>query len=350
MPGFFSWVSNLFSSSPQRPTPVVPEARLLNPAKEQSDLDDVKDGLELTRQLEEHLFCWLLDAKPAALAHESSSAGEVLGDLENRLTKGELDELPRQPLSLPMLLRALADDTADRHSVTDIILRDPALTDQLLQVANSPYFRHGDKTIESVDQAVFLLGADGIRNVISAAVMRPMMAARNSGEALFAQRVWRWGMSSARASEQIAKLHGLDSSAHFMAGLLPALAYLTLYRELQRICRASLNRGPSPALIRQAMTRYQWTTSQLLAKDWNLPPRFSALLLAAERPVPGQNQTPLNDGIIIGTREVLRHANQRNLAEEDLPSVVQLSPQQITQVREKLLAMLKDEGRSPTRM
>ncbi len=348
MPGFLSWITSLFSS-PQPPTQVLPEARLINPAKAQTN-DDLENGLELTHRLEENLFCWLLDAKPSALTGEPSSATEILGELENRLTEGQMDELPRQPLSLPMLLRALADESTDRQSVTDIILRDPALTDQLLQVSNSPFFRHGDKTIESVDQAVFLLGIDGIRNVVSAAVMRPMMAARNSGEALFAQRVWRWGLSCARASEQIAKLHNADTSAHFMAGLLPALAYITLYRELQRICRARINSAPTPALIRQAMTRYQWSTSQLLAKAWNLPPRFSALLLAAERPAPKQDQTPLNDGIIIGTREVLLHANQRNLAEDDLPNVVQLNPQQIKLVRESLLAMLRDEGRSPARL
>ncbi len=348
MPGFLSWITSLFSS-PQPATPVLPEARLINPAKEQTS-DDLENGLELTHQLEENLFCWLLDANPSELAGGFSPAPEILGELENRLSQGRLDELPRQPLSLPMLLKALANESSDRQSVTDIILRDPALTDQLLQVSNSPFFRHGDKTIESVDQAVFLLGIDGIRNVVSAAVMRPMMAARNSGEALFAQRVWRWGLSCARASEQIAKLHNADTSAHFMAGLLPALAYITLFRELQRICRAQQNSAPTPALIRQAMTRYQWSTSQLLAKAWNLPPRFSALLLAAERPAPRQDQTPLNDGIIIGTREVLLHANQRNLPEADLPNVVQLNPQQIKLVRESLLAMLRDEGRSPARL
>ncbi|WP_273426001.1 HDOD domain-containing protein [Marinobacter sp.] len=349
MPGFLSWISSLFSS-PQPPTPVLPEARLINPAKEQSNDDNLENGLELTRKLEEHLFCWLLDAKPSALIGESWHASEILGELEHRLSEDQLDELPRQPLSLPMLLRALADESTARQHVTEIILRDPGLTDQLLQVANSPFFRHGDKIIESIDQAVFLLGIDGIRNVVSAAVMRPMMAARNSVEALFAKRVWRWGLSCARASEQIAKFHNADTSAHFMAGLLPALAYITLFRELQRICRAQQNTPPPPALIRQAMTRYQWSTSQLLAKAWNLPPRFSALLLAAERPAPRQDHTPLNDGIIIGTREVLRNANQRNLAEDDLPKVVQLNSQQIKLVRESLLAMLRDEGRSPARL
>ena len=176
------------------------------------------------------------------------------------------------------------------------------------------------------------------------------MAARNSREALFAKRVWRWGLTCARASELSARLQNADASAHFMAGLLPALAYITIRRELQRLCRARLKCDPSPALTRFALAQHQWTTSQLLAREWHLPPKFNALLLAAERPAPRQKQTPLNDGMIIGTREVLWHANQRTLAEADLPEMVRLAPQQIDQLRESLRTVLREGGRSAVRM
>ncbi|MBW4934247.1 HDOD domain-containing protein [Marinobacter sp. F4206] len=348
MPGFLSWISGLFSH-PQPAAP-APEPRLFNPAQDQSENDDPETGALLARQLEEHLFCWLLDVEPSELEGDLSSATEVLEELEHRLSAGRMEELPRQPMSLPMLMRALSDDAADRHSLTEIILGDPALTDQLLQIANSPYFRHGEHTIDSVDQAVFLLGVDGIRNVVSAAVMRPMMAARNSREALFAQRVWRWGLTCARASELSARAQEADSSAHFMAGLLPALAYITVRRELHRICRARLKCDPDPALTRHALARHQWATSQLLANEWHLPPKFNALLLAAERPAPRQTQTALNDGMIIGTREVLQHANQHSLAEEDLPKVLRLAPEQIDQLRQSLRAMLQEGGRSAVRV
>lgn len=348
MPGFLSWISGFFSN-PQ-PAPPASEPRLFNPAHDQSTLEDTEASALLARQLEDNLFCWLLDVAPSALEADLSAATEVMDELQQRLSEGQLDELPRQPLSLPMLMRALSDETIDRQSLTDIILGDPALTDQLLQMANSPYFRHGDQPIDSVDQAVFMLGLDGIRNVVSAAVMRPMMAARNSREALFAQRVWRWGLTCAKAAELSARVQGADPSAHFMAGLLPALAYITIRRELHRICRARLNCDPDPAMIRHALARHQWATSQLLAHEWQLPPKFNALLLGAERPAPRQTQTPLNDGMIIGTREVLRHANQRNLAEEDLPKVLKLTPEQIGPVRQSLKTMLQEGGRSAARM
>ncbi|HAU18868.1 MAG TPA: histidine kinase, partial [Marinobacter adhaerens] len=245
MPGFLSWISGLFPS--KQSAPPAPEARLFNPSPEKPATDTPDTSPELAQQLEEHLFCWLLDAEPAALRADLSSYEEVLEELYQRLTSNKMEELPRQPMSLPMLMRALSDESTDRQRLTEIILGDPSLTDQLLQIANSPYFRTSDHAIESVDQAVFVLGVDGIRNVISAAVMRPMMAARNSREALFGQRGWRWGLTCARAAELIARTQGEDTSAHFMVGLLPSLAYITIRRELQRICRSRTAIGePEP--------------------------------------------------------------------------------------------------------
>src|SRR5690554_3021349 len=343
MPGFFSWISGLFS--PQQPAQVAAETRLFNPSSnrqaESSELSADTSG-----QLEEHLFCWLLDSQPAKLREDAPGSEKILTELERRLNTSEMEELPRKPGSLPMLMRALSSEMTEHKQLTDIILSDPSLTDQLLQVANSPFFRPGDHVIESVDQAVFVLGLDGIRNVIAAAVMRPMMAARNSREALFAQRAWRWGLTCARAAELIARIHRDDTSAHFMVGLLPALAYITIRRELGRIYRAqSAGSEPEPAVLRTALIRHQWTACQLLANVWNLPPKYHAWLLSAERPAPRQAHSALTDGLLLGTREVLRHARQRNLPEDKLVQIVHLTPEQVTPVRKAVLRMLQ-EGKS----
>lgn len=342
MPGFFSWISGFFTTEKPSPPPAS-EARLFNSVKAMELCAAVDDEQSLALQLEENLFCWLLDTGPANLRAESTSSDSVLQELEYRLANNKMEELPRQPMTIPMLMKALSDESGDRHKLSQIILGDPSLTDQILQVANSPYFRAGDHTIESVDQAVFILGMDGIRNVIAAAVMRPMMAARNSREALFSQRAWRWGITCARAAEFIARFQNEDASAHFTVGLLPALAYITIRRELQQICRAQRSgEEPDVVLIRNALARYQWVACQLIAKEWSLPPKYHAYLMAAERPAPDQEQTTLIDGMVIGSREVLRHAHQRNLPEEDLEKIVGLSAEQIGRVRTALKAVLSE--------
>ncbi len=344
MPGFFSWIAGFFVT--EKPTPpAVSEARLFNPSKSTKPAIAAEDAQSLSLQLEENLFCWLLDTGPAQLRSEQAPSHQALQELDHRLANRKMEELPRRPMTLPMLMKALSDESGDRQKLSQIILGDPSLTDQILQVANSPYFRTGDATIESVDQAVFILGIDGIRNVISATVMRPMMAARNSREALFAQRAWRWGLTCARAAEFIAKLQGEDASAHFTVGLLPALSYITIRRELQQICRAQRGGGePDVVLIRTALARYQWVASQLIASEWGLPPKYHAYLMSAERPVPDQEQAALVDGMVIGSREVLRHAHQRNLPEEDLEHIVHLTPEQTGRVRTAIKALLSQQS------
>lgn len=347
MSGFFSWIAGLLSQPKVAPIATRNEPRLFNPSE--TDAPDPQNPTsELVAQLEENLFSWLLDVEPKKLKTAGQNTSNVLAELEQRLAYHKLEELPRQPATLPQLLKALSGETTERRQISKIILSDPALTDQLLQVVNSPFFRLGQHHIESVDQAIFVLGINGIRSVTAAAVMRPMMAARNSREALFTQRAWRWALTCARATEMIGKIQGEDTSAYFVLGLLPGLAYLTIRREVWRISQThGDDKEPDPALLRTAMTRQQWTVCQLMANAWGLPPKYHAWLLSAERPTPGQPHCALTNGLLLGSREILRHAHQRNLPEQELYRIIDLPPEQITNVRNALQAALEEGRTSP---
>ncbi|SET17690.1 MULTISPECIES: HDOD domain-containing protein [Marinobacter] len=343
MPGLFSWIrARLFQGHGATDYRADSNARVSSAKLPQGD-PHADQSREPRDRLDDHLFCWLLDCSPRQLGTPSPFTGKILREIENRLDQNRLEELPRQPLTLPILMRTLGSESTTRKDVSGIILSDAALTDQVLQVANSPFFKAGDQIVETVDQAVFLLGLDGIRNVVSASVMRPMLAARNSTESTFTQRVWRWGLSCARAAELIALNRKEESTSYFMAGLLPALSYLTLRREVQSIIRRRYpDQQATPQMYYEAIDRFAWATAQKVARAWNLPPRYHALLLAAERPVPGEGDAPLTEGITLGTREVLRDAHQRNLADEELQALMSLEPRQLEKVRQMLSRFLAE--------
>ncbi|WP_372972718.1 HDOD domain-containing protein [Marinobacter sp.] len=343
MPGILSWIMDRLFQGHGAADSRNPASNGFSTRKRPSDSLQPDPDRSARDRLDDHLFCWLLDCSPRQLTTPSPFTGKILREIENRLDSNRLEELPRQPLTLPTLMRTLASESTTRKDVTGIILSDAALTDQVLQVANSPFFKAGDQTVETVDQAVFLLGLDGIRNVASASVMRPMLAARNSTESTFTQRVWRWGLSCARASELIALNRKEESTSYFMTGLLPALAYLTLRREVQSIIRRRYpDQHATPQMYYEAMHRFAWATAQKVARAWNLPPRYHALLLTAERPVPGNDHSPLNDGLVLGTREVLRDAHQRNLADDELQALISLETRQLDKVRQILSRFLAE--------
>jgi HD-like signal output (HDOD) protein len=355
MPGLLSWIVGFLNrASKPAPNPATGDSALEKGgigSKDDSNSKTKADAHNLNATiLNQHLFCWLLDTRPKVLEADQENAESMIAAMSKRLRAGKVNELPRQPMSLPMLMSALSDDTTTRQDLSAIILRDPALTDQLLKVANSPFFRPDKNIIETVDQAIFMLGMDGIRSVVSAALMRPMISARNAQEATFTARAWRWGMACARASETIARLQGKDASIYFMAGLLPALAYITLYRETHRMMPADADGNaakPKPAALHQILVHYQWPVARLIARTWGLSDSFQGLLHRPES-TRGNDDSALSDGVVIGTREVLRYGRQRNLAEEDLPALVQLEADEIQKVQAALKPMLEDTEKAHT--
>ena len=104
----------------------------------------------------------------------------------------------------------------------------------------------------------------------------------------------------------------------------------------------SANQQPTAHTFHQAMQQFQWATAQKVAHAWGLPPRYHALLLTAERPAPEHDQSPLNDGIVLGTREVLRDAHQRNLADEELLRALSISEDQLSKVQQVLSRLLAE--------
>ncbi|SFR55848.1 HDOD domain-containing protein [Marinobacter daqiaonensis] len=342
MSGILAWISGKLFSGRHAPPDTV-SRKTPAPVPDSGTRGDTKDQGPLEK-LEDHLYCWLLDTGPRQLNEPSDLTARVVREIESRLENNALEELPRQPLTLPTLMRTLGNESTTRKEVAGIILSDSALTNQVLSVANSPFFKVGDQPVETVEQAVFLLGLDGIRNVASASVMRPMLAARNSSEALFTQRVWRWGLTCSRASELIALTRHEESTSYFMVGLLPALSYLILRREVQRIFKRKFpDRTPSAHTYHEVMRTFQWQTARKVARAWHLPARYHALLLKNPGyPDPDAANSPLRDGIILGTREALRDAHQRNLGDDELRALLSLEPKQLEKVRHILVRLLSE--------
>ena len=92
-------------------------------------------------------------------------------------------------MQLPKLLQAINDETASRGALSQIIAGDPALAGNLLRLANSPFYRHSPEPIESLDRAVAMLGIEGLRSMIAAALMQPVFRISGGGFAQFGDEI-----------------------------------------------------------------------------------------------------------------------------------------------------------------
>ena len=130
---------------------------------------------------------------------------------------GRIRELPTLPVVLGRVLSIAADPEASALELGQVITTDQSLSAALLRVVNSAYYGFY-RRIESVTQAIVVLGFFEVRNLTLTATAFRTLAAENS--AYDRRQLWRHALAAGMAAERCAYLAGKKISGCFEAGLL----------------------------------------------------------------------------------------------------------------------------------
>jgi HD-like signal output (HDOD) protein len=213
------------------------------------------------------------DPRTATHAVIEKAVVATLSDLAN-----QPKHLPRRPQLLPQLLQAVNDDGASLRGIARLIARDPALTGNLLRIANSAAYRVQPSPIESIERAVAVLGTHGIRSTIAAAVMQPVLSTGGAFAPL-PEVIWEHSMRAASAAESHAMLVGNDDPfAAQLLGLLNGLGAIAIFRIARDEFAEHPETVPSATLITRLIDQYAAPTAARIAASWELSERVVAAL------------------------------------------------------------------------
>ncbi|HBS63966.1 MAG TPA: histidine kinase, partial [Stenotrophomonas sp.] len=113
--------------------------------------------------------------------------------------------LPRRPQLLPQLIQTVNDHEASARAMAAIIGQDPVLTGNLLRIANSPVYRLQARPVDSLQRAVTLVGTEGIRQIISAVLVQPVMHLQCAAFPQFDAVIWEHALLASRAAADHAR-------------------------------------------------------------------------------------------------------------------------------------------------
>ncbi|WP_223214382.1 HDOD domain-containing protein [Xanthomonas cucurbitae] len=204
----------------------------------------------------------VLDAVGDALAH---------ADLRPHL-------LPRRPHLLPQLMRAVNDPDASGRAIAAIIAQDPTLAANLLRIANSVLYRPQGAPLENLERAVVHIGTEGVRQILAAAVMQPVLSLDGGLHARLPAAVWDYALRTATAAAAYMREHGGDSLSAQLAGLLQGLGAVVILRALRN---AYAERPGVPYQLDVAailVERHTAAVAKTIATTWELPPAVSTAL------------------------------------------------------------------------
>ena len=156
----------------------------------------------------------------------------------------KIESLPLEPKILVPLLGALADLESDMTRIVDMISFDPALTAKLLQICNSAFFGLA-KPVNAVSEAVNRLGFEIVYCIAAIAsgeqFYKPSIHNHQDGS-----KLWKHAVTTAFASQFIAKGIQGDGSLLFTVGLLHDIGKLVMGEALKDEYRALIENPHGP--------------------------------------------------------------------------------------------------------
>jgi HD-like signal output (HDOD) protein len=217
-------------------------------------------------------------ATPSELA-ELEPATRVIADLEL-----QAKYLPRRPSLLPRLMSAINSDSNSMRELARIIGEDGTLVGGLLKLSNSAFYgvrRH--KPIESLEKAVTLVGTDGMRSLVTTALLHPVMTGAQGPFSSFAEATWEHSQYAAGSAElHAARIEHADVFSARLLALLLGLASNAVFRIAREHC-VSAN-SVRPAAMAQFLDDWVPPTALRIAENWQLPVDLCAVLAAPDNP------------------------------------------------------------------
>jgi HD-like signal output (HDOD) protein len=202
------------------------------------------------------------------------AAQQVLERIEARP-----EYIPRRPSLLPKLLATVNDSEATFTEMARIIAQDPALTGNLLRIANSPIYRVSNLPVESIERAVTLVGVRGIRSIIAVALLQPVMTSGSGAYSRFPELVWEHTLYSSLAAESHATQ--IEKAEPFLAqlcGLLYGLSAIVVFRIVRDQFAAQPHLQGDPASFARLLETWVAPTAGRIAVSWELSQRVQYAL------------------------------------------------------------------------
>lgn len=219
-----------------------------------------------------------------------------------------IQELPSLPIVVTKVLEETQKENVSATTIERLIGSDAALTAKTLRVVNSAYYGMS-KQIESLSQAVVILGIQQLRNLVLSIGAMGAFRATTSAQKEAHRQHWMHSIASASAAITLARKRRVgthDQEVAFVAGLLHDLGRLFLFTNFAEtyidIDRRAKNGEDLLDLERRHLGLTHSQVGQVLAHVWKFPDRLGELMGAHEGPFTDDSNTM---GLIVHVAHLL---------------------------------------------
>ena len=209
-----------------------------------------------------------------------------------RRVVANIRNLPTPPIVFQQIQKVINDPNVSAGSIAAVLSEDPAMSIKVLKLTNSAFYGLS-REVDSVKQAVLIVGLEAIKNLVLSASVLDMFKGKNIDED-FNDKFWRHSLATGVACRMLAKKikhRGfLDADPAFSAGLLHDIGKLILicflpeeaaaYRTMREADKHSTDHQVEERAI--GFTHAQ--IGGVLAETWKLPGKLAEAITFHHKP------------------------------------------------------------------
>lgn len=245
-------------------------------------------GWQAALDVDSRFYPWLLGAYGKHVEHGEEKPLLIALDRLCRSDFSNSRHIPRVPSVLPQLLKSLRNENVSGDELAGHIARDVSLVAEIISEVNSSYYNPADK-ISSLDNAIRLLGINGLRLLVARSAFRPLIQLQSGHvTSVVAPLMWEQSEKCAYACRFLAQERGLGTFHAFLAGLLQNIGMMIAFRTLDQIMNAPA--VPLATEFRLRFLHMGHILSYRIAQQWNFPDEVMSALkdqVAHARPLQG---------------------------------------------------------------
>jgi putative nucleotidyltransferase with HDIG domain len=224
--------------------------------------------------------------------------------IDNRVKQvvSNIRNLPTPPIVFHQIQRVLNDPNVSAKEIAGILQEDPAMSVKVLKLTNSAFYGL-QREIESVKQAVIIVGLEAIKNLVLSASVLDMFKGKDV-DMEFQEKFWRHSLAVGFCGRLLAKrckAHGMiDPDSAFSGGLLHDIGkvilccFLPKEYEAVQTARASDTTSLTYQVEERVLGYNHCDIGAVLADQWKLPHRLFSAITYHHNPeaVPDQELVP----------------------------------------------------------
>jgi len=193
-----------------------------------------------------------------------------------------ITNLPTPPIVFTQIQKVLNNPNTSAFDVAAILQEDAAMSAKVLRMTNSAYYGLS-REIESVRQAVVIIGLEAVKNLVLSASVFDMFS-RQKIDQEFEDYFWRHSLATAFAARLLARRLNTktssDPEAGFSAGLLHDMGKIVVAVYLpdlyQKVKSAKTQKPQSPdhAIESEVLGYSHAQIGAVLGEHWRLPAKL----------------------------------------------------------------------------